>query len=77
MTFCVPNIIINLWNTESEVNKLSQRTGRPKSENPKNIDLKVRIDETTNRQLVDYCKTHNITRTEAIRMGIHLILSTK
>nr|WP_249312318.1 CopG family transcriptional regulator [Congzhengia minquanensis] len=56
---------------------MSPRTGRPKSENPKNIDLKVRIDETTNRQLVDYCKTHNITRTEAIRMGIHLILSTK
>lgn len=53
---------------------MSPRSGRPKAENPKNIDLKVRIDEQTNRKLLSYCESHGITRTEAIRAGIHLLL---
>ena len=50
--------------------------GRPKVENPKNIDVKVRFDEITNQRLIEYCKKHNITRTEAIRQGVHLLLAT-
>ena len=53
---------------------MSPRTGRPKSDNPLNIDLKVRIDEETNRKLLQYCVDHKISRTEAIRQGIHLLL---
>ena len=55
----------------------SKKIGRPKIKNPKNIDVKVRLDEETNEKLLSYCKEHNITRVEAIRQGIHLILSKK
>lgn len=53
---------------------MSPRTGRPKSDNPLNVDVKVRLDSATSEKLEEYCKEHNITRTEAIRRGIHLLL---
>lgn len=53
---------------------MSPRTGRPKAENPLNVDLKVRFDQETNQRLLAYCEKHNVTRTEAIRRGIHLLL---
>lgn len=56
---------------------MSPRMGRPKSDNPKDIDLKIRIDKETNEKLLAYCEKHGITRTEAIRQGIHLVLSQK
>lgn len=56
---------------------MSPRTGRPKSENPKNIDIKIRIDEDTNVKLLEYAKENKITRVEAIRRGISKILSKK
>ena len=49
--------------------------GRPKSDNPLGIDLKVRIDAETNEKLLAYCQEHGITRAEAVRQGIHLMLS--
>lgn len=55
---------------------MSPRTGRPKTENPKNNDLKVRLDNDTHERLLDYCREHSITKAEAIRKGIHLLLST-
>ncbi|MCY3032581.1 MULTISPECIES: CopG family transcriptional regulator [Aerococcus] len=54
----------------------SSKMGRPKAKNPLNVDVKVRIDEATNEQLLAYCKKHNITRTEAIRKGIQLVLKS-
>lgn len=56
---------------------MSPRTGRPKSENPLNVDVKVRLDRATSEKLDDYCKKHGITRTEAIRKGIHLLLESE
>lgn len=53
---------------------MSPRTGRPKAENPKDVDVKVRFDKETHEKLLQYCQAHNITRTEAIRQGIHLLL---
>ena len=53
---------------------MSPRTGRPKAENPKSVDLKIRFDQATNKRLLEYCEKHSITRTEAIRRGIHLLL---
>lgn len=53
---------------------MSPRTGRPKAVNPLNVDLKIRFDQDTNNRLLVYCEKHNITRTEAIRRGIHLLL---
>ena len=54
---------------------MSPRTGRPKADNPLNVDVKVRLDSETNKKLEDYCKMHGLTRTEAIRKGIHLLLT--
>lgn len=56
---------------------MSPRTGRPKAENPKSTDIKVRIDDETSRKLDEYCMAHSITRAEAIRRGIHLLLVQK
>jgi len=57
--------------------ELSPRTGRPKSEKPKLIEVKARIDAETNQKLQEYCKKHNKTRTEIVREGIELILEQK
>lgn len=56
---------------------MSPRTGRPKVENPKSNDVKVRLDEKTTIELNEYCLEHGITRAEAIRRGIHLLLGKK
>lgn len=56
---------------------MSSRTGRPKGANPKDIRYSIRLDAETERSLQDYCKKHNITKGEAIRQGIHLLLQKK
>ncbi|MDE6469846.1 MAG: ribbon-helix-helix domain-containing protein [Eubacterium sp.] len=53
---------------------MSPITGRPKAENPKCIDIKVRIDEITNEKLQSYCEANGIKRAEAIRQGIAMLL---
>ena len=62
-------------NGRSEVKHMSPRIGRPKIENPKSIDLKVRIDERTNQALLLYCKKNAMTRAEALRKGLSLLLA--
>ncbi|OJU18552.1 MAG: CopG family transcriptional regulator [Clostridiales bacterium 43-6] len=54
---------------------MSPRTGRPKAENPKNMSIKIRFDEETNQSLIEYCEKHNVSRTEAVRQGLQLLLS--
>ena len=55
---------------------MSPRTGRPKIGNEKlDVDVKVRFDKETNEKLIQYCKEYGITRTEAIRQGVHLLIS--
>lgn len=53
---------------------MSPRTGRPKAEKPKIIEVKARIDEETNNRLVDYCNKNNVSRTDVVRKGINLVL---
>lgn len=53
---------------------MSPRTGRPKADNPKDIRFSIRLDAETDKLLSDYCKKHGITKGEAIRKGIHLLL---
>lgn len=53
---------------------MSPRTGRPKVVNPINIRTSVRLDKETNERLIKYCKAHKITKGEAIRKGVHLLL---
>lgn len=53
---------------------MSPRTGRPKVDEPKDIRFSIRIDEDTNNKLDVYCREEGITKAEAIRKGIHLLL---
>ena len=50
------------------------QVGRPKSENPKSNRFSVRLDNSTEERLEDYCLLHGISKGEAIRQGIHLLL---
>lgn len=56
---------------------MSPRTGKPKSDNPKDIDVKVGFDKELHERLVTYCQEHGITRTEAICKGVHLLWGKK
>lgn len=49
--------------------------GRPKAENPKQSRFSIRLDADTEKRLEEYCAKHGITKGEAIRRGIHLLLS--
>lgn len=56
---------------------MSPRIGRPKSKNPKTIEVKARIDEKTNERLNNYCEKNGITKTQVVRDGINKILGEK
>lgn len=51
--------------------------GRPKSENPKQSRFSIRLDSETEKKLEEYCRKWNISKGEAIRRGIDLILKEK
>ncbi len=54
---------------------MTPRMGRPKVENPKDVKYSIRLDGDTEAKLQAYCIEHNITKGEAIRQGIHLLLA--
>lgn len=56
---------------------MSPRTGRPKVDTPKGVRFSIRIDEKTDKKLDVYCEAHGITKAEAIRKGIRMVLSQK
>ena len=56
---------------------MSPRTGRPKVDNPINIRTSVRLDKETDDRLNEYCKRHNMTKGEAVRKGVHLLLNSE
>ena len=56
---------------------MSPRTGRPKVEKPKDIRYSIRLDAETEQNLSKYCEKHGITKGEAIRRGIQLLLEQK
>ena len=61
--------------TESEVHYMSPKPmGRPKAEKPKSINLTIRLDLETNEKLQYYCDKYRISRGEAIRQGIYLLI---
>ena len=55
---------------------MSQKVGRPKAsaDVKKDISFSVRLDIKTEQALQEYCKKNNITKGEAIRQGINLLL---
>jgi len=56
---------------------MSPRTGRPRVDNPINKRFSVCLDEQTLKSLEAYCREHGITKGEAIRKGVHLLLGQK
>lgn len=55
---------------------MSPRTGRP-TDCLKDHDIKVRVDDDTHTRLLQYCEENGITKAEAIRQGIRLVLQQK
>ncbi len=51
-----------------------KKMGRPKAEKPKEIKYSIRTDEETERRLERYCEAHNVTKGEAYRKGLNLLL---
>jgi len=56
---------------------MSPRTGRPKVDNPKEFSLKIRFDKELNERLTVFCEKNGITKAEAARKGILLLLEEK
>lgn len=49
---------------------MSPRTGRPKVDKPKNIQLKIRADKQTIDDLEFCCERTKLTKSDVIRLGI-------
>lgn len=56
---------------------MSKKMGRPPATNPKDVNIKIRVESATNAKLVAYAEKHNISRTEVIRRGIKLVLDSE
>lgn len=56
---------------------MALKTGRPKSVNPKSVKYSIRLDEETEAALKEYCTKNSITRGEAVRRGIDLLIRRK
>lgn len=52
-----------------------KQMGRPKSDNPKNQRITVRIDNETYKTLRTYCEQEKVEKAEAIRRGIDKLKS--
>jgi len=56
---------------------VSTKMGRPKTDNPINIRTSIRLDKQTDAKLTEYCIEKQISRGEAVREGIKLLISHK
>lgn len=56
---------------------VTQKIGRPKAEKPKAVYCNIRLDSETQEKLLNYCRENNITKGEAVRKGIELLLKRK
>ena len=52
---------------------MSPCTGRPRTENPKDIQLKIRADKKTMQDLDFCCEKLNKNRSDIIRLGIQKV----
>ena len=53
---------------------MSPRTGRPKSDDPKTLRFSVCLNKSESIALQNYCNKNHITKGEAIRQGLYLLL---
>lgn len=54
---------------------MSPRTGRPKSENPKERSVRVRFNDDQYERLDSYCKRHNTNKAKVIRDSVDKMLN--
>lgn len=52
---------------------MSPRTGRPKTEKPKDIRIQIRLDKETLDRLDEFAKSKSTNRSEVIRKGINMV----
>lgn len=52
---------------------MSPRTGRPPKENPRNVNLNIRITKKEAEKIQKCADKLNVTRTDAIMKGINLV----
>lgn len=52
---------------------MSPRTGRPKSDNPKNVRLEIRLTQEQAQSLDECAKILETNRTDVINKGIELL----
>nr|DAU78580.1 MAG TPA: Alginate and motility regulator [Caudoviricetes sp.] len=55
--------------------EMSPRTGRPKSENPKSRQFRMRLTEEEFSNLEQVAKQKSMTKTEVVMRGIELVKS--
>lgn len=53
---------------------MSHKSGRPKVDNPKEVVIRCRVSKAFNSEIEDFCKIHNVTKSDIITMGIKAIL---
>ncbi len=56
---------------------MSPKMGRPKINNPKEFDVKVRFDKETHDKILEYSNKNKITKADTIRRGVDLLLGNK
>ena len=69
-------IIIVRSINRKEVSKMTER-GRPKSDNPKNRKLTVRMTDEEYAKVSDIAIKHGLTKSEAVKKGIDLLSKQK
>lgn len=52
---------------------MSQNTGRPKSDSPKDTMLRVRLDEEYRKKLERCAEKLNLSKSDIVRKGIDLV----
>ena len=53
------------------------QSGRPKSENPKNIRYSIRFDSLLEYRLTEYCKKLGLKKGEVIRRAVIMLLDAE
>lgn len=50
--------------------------GRPKAESPKKMNVSFRMTKEEHEKLTKYAEKHNLTITEVLHRGVHLLYET-
>ncbi len=72
---CVP--LYNLSAYRKRGDRMSPRTGRPKSDNPMNDRLYIRVTREEKEEINKFSKEHGYTLLELIRIGIEKVKGAK